>query len=127
MEDYQRRAGERLRELREARNWTLLRAAQELKTTQETVGAWERNEHVPRPSSWEKIERVYGVKAEEIRGEPPVDQMARIEAKLDRLLEAVGVIESAADEALLPSLDDAPPPPTGEAPGEGETLAAESG
>jgi len=49
------------------------------------------------------------------------DELHEIRDRVDQ------VIESAADEALLPSLDDAPPPPTGEAPGEGETPAAESG
>lgn len=99
MADFDEAAGERLRTAREKLNLSQFEAAHRLGVSDKTLGKWERAQATPRASNWRKIEEVYDVTVEEIRGEPEPAQLDRIERMLEQLLAAM-----AGGEGGLPPL-----------------------
>ncbi len=56
----------RLRQAREARNWTQLEVADALGTTKLVVGRWERGERIPRRFYWTRLCELFGKSAAEL-------------------------------------------------------------
>jgi transcriptional regulator with XRE-family HTH domain len=129
MAEHLQRQGRRLRRARKALKLSQEEAAHLIGVSSKTFGSWERGEAEPRDSNWRKIEEQLKVRADEVRGEPPVDQLTRLEGKVDRLLELLEDQPPGpnAGEPIVPPLGDGRQSTTPEAPDEPESPAAASG
>lgn len=114
MADYAR--AERLRELRRAKHLSRERVASEIGVSTKTLYAWENGAKI----KWENAQKAgafYGVdpetlvsrasSSEGVAGEEPEEQLDRIEAKLDELLDLARTIDPAAiTEPLIEDVED---------------------
>jgi transcriptional regulator with XRE-family HTH domain len=134
MADFAR--GEQLRDLRKALHLSQEDAAHEIGVSTKSLRAWEKGGKI----KWENAQAAgafYGVDPETLvtRGgeepvvsfELPTTHLARIEAKLDRLLAAVEVSPAGGDETTVPPLGAGPRPPNGGDHGEPPTASEASG
>lgn len=117
MAAFGKEAGQRLKDQRKKRGWSRRVAADRLHVTEKTLGTWERAEADPgRRGRWPKIEEVYGVTREQVLGEPEPEQLDRIEAKLDRVLDLLDPpFSGGSKESTVPPLDGGPHSPIDEA------------
>lgn len=95
------RLGARIKELREARQWTQPIAAQRAGVSLRTWQGWEAGTSMPRYQNREKVAQLFGMTVDELQGvlpQPQPGQLDRIEQTLtelgDRFKEIVGVIEA---------------------------------
>jgi transcriptional regulator with XRE-family HTH domain len=128
MGDYQRRIARRIQSEREKLSLSHLELAAKVGTTDRTVRRWEAGETEPQPRHLRALADTFGLEVADIRPNLEAEenavrgQLDRIEAKLDRLLAAIGpqapeeTPETPDVEAALDEL--APQPESGERPGE---------
>jgi transcriptional regulator with XRE-family HTH domain len=100
-----RRIGARIAELRQRARLTQEAAAERAKVAHRTYQTWEAGDATPRWRNYERLAEMFDVRVEEILGAGSSDadtrQLNRIEAKVDALLDRMGVdrakVELAAD------------------------------
>jgi len=63
--------GQRIKELREQRNWNEKELATKIKVTQQAVNNWERGANGPRPTSCKKLCEVFKITEAELHGGTP--------------------------------------------------------
>lgn len=63
--------GQRIKELREQRNWNEKELAGKIKVTQQAVNNWERGANGPRPTSCKKLCEVFKITEAELHGGTP--------------------------------------------------------
>jgi transcriptional regulator with XRE-family HTH domain len=100
MADYEEEVGHRIRRARLHNRPDLTSheaAAREFgNISSKQWGRWERGESLPRAANWNRLAEVLRMEVTDLRGDPPAiaendlaDQLDRIEAKLDLLLQSV--------------------------------------
>ncbi len=127
MDEYRKAQGRRVAQLRDAKSWTQEDLARETEMAVKTISRIENGHNELRSTTLRKLAKALGVTESEIRGTPPaplgldardedrfeldtiaiLENQARIEAKLDRILAVLGEAptpladaERLADDAL---------------------------
>jgi transcriptional regulator with XRE-family HTH domain len=99
MDEHRRAAGARLSQLREQRQWSQERLAQEAGLSVKTVGRFERGQHDGRPHTVKALAKALKVEAQAITGPPP-PPLGLGDSQLDRLEKKVNELTAIIDQLV---------------------------